>query len=630
MPDNVAIWRQKMEVGMRKWWSWGLWLLLLLSLINVGEVQAQKSFYWQRLDVEITVNEDGTFWVEETHVLNFSGGTFTSGYRNIDLSRVGEITDVSVEEGGRTYERSQSESPYTFRTTYEEGDLYIYWYFPPTEGSATYTLRYLVRDTIRYYEEGDQLWWKAVPSDLDARVQESRVTVSLPVEAERAEAYGIDAEVRGGDTATVTFEALEPVNPGEEFEVRVQFPSGVVAGEAPPWQQREDFQEQYGDVITLVTIFGSLFLLVLGVAALIFLWYVKGRDPQLEIPADILPQPPSADPPGVVGTLVDEKADMEDIVATLVDLARRGYLIFEEAQTKGIFGTINREFTFRRTDKPQEELQPYERAIIDGVLGGRESRRLDDLREKFYKKVPGIQKQLYETLVERGYFPASPSSVRTRYSLLGGLILVGGILLSVAFACLLSSWASGAAFCPGAAIALLGVLMLVLAQFMPHKTQEGKELALKWKAFKRYLEDLERYADLQEATELFEKYLPYAIAFGMESTWVNKFTRLPSDVFVPLPTWYRPYYAPGRGAGRGSMAPGGGGRSGGGLPSLNEASEGLSGGLQSMSDGLISMLNTASSTFSSTPSSSSSGGGGWSGGGGGGGGGSGGGGGGFG
>ncbi|MFP4345204.1 MAG: DUF2207 family protein [Anaerolineales bacterium] len=614
---------------MQKWRSWGLCLLLLLSMLHVGEVHAQKSFYWQRLDVEITVNEDGTFWVEETHVLNFSGGTFTFGYRNIDLRRIGDITNVSVEAEGRSYERSQSEAPYTFRTTIEDGDLYIYWYFPPTEGRATYTLRYLVRDTVRYYEEGDQLWWKAVPSDLDARVQESRVTVNLPVEAERAEAYGIDAEVRGAATAMVTFEALEPVNPGEEFEVRVQFPSGVVAGEAAPWQQREDFQDQYGDAITLLTLFGSLFLLVLGAAGLIFLWYVKGRDPQLEIPADILPQPPSADPPGVVGALVDEKVDMEDIVATLVDLARRGYLIFEEEQKKGIFNTTNREFTFRRTEKSRTDLEPYEGQLIDAVLGGRESRRLDDLREKFYKKVPGIKKRLYETLVERGYFPASPNSVRGRYSALGGLILVVGILLSVALSCLLSSWVEGAAFCPGGAIGLLGVLMLVLAQFMPHKTREGKELALKWKAFKRYLEDLERYTDLQQATELFEKYLPYAIAFGMERSWVNKFTRLPTDTFVPLPTWYRPYYAPGRSTGRGSMAPGGSGRSGGGLPSLNEASEGLSGGLQSMSDGLISMLNTTSSTFSSTPSSSGSGGGGWSGGGGGGGGGSGGGGGGF-
>ena len=48
---------------------------------------------------------------------------------------------------------------------------------------------------------------------------------------------------------------------------------------------------------------------------------------------------------------------------------------------------------------------------------------------------------------------------------------------------------------------------------MPRKTEAGAEAAAKWKAFRRYLDDIEKYENLNESREIFDRYLPFTVAF---------------------------------------------------------------------------------------------------------------------
>ena len=72
---------------------------------------------------------------------------------------------------------------------------------------------------------------------------------------------------------------------------------------------------------------------------------------------------------------------------------------------------------------------------------------------------------------------------------------------------------------------------------MPRKTPAGAEAAAKWRAFRNYLDSIERYEKLDEAQGIFDRYLPYAIAFGLESSWVDKFSRVPTA--SPTLVWRR-------------------------------------------------------------------------------------------
>ncbi|SKF62256.1 Predicted membrane protein (DUF2207) [Mycobacteroides abscessus subsp. abscessus] len=72
-------------------------------------------------------------------------------------------------------------------------------------------------------------------------------------------------------------------------------------------------------------------------------------------PVAVAFRPPKGARPGEIGTLIDEKADLKDVTATLVDLAVRGHMRFEQIDKK------NQKFTRLRG---KDELAPYESKLM--------------------------------------------------------------------------------------------------------------------------------------------------------------------------------------------------------------------------------------------------------------------------
>lgn len=606
---------------------------------NIASAQS-KSLEWLRWDVDVTINTDGTFRVVETQEVAFIGGPFTFGFRNIPMDQVESITDIVVREGDTIYSDSRSESPNTYYTSFSGDELVINWFYPSTENlTRVWTIEYTVSGGLILFEDGDQLFWKAVPPNHDFPIGSSTVVVHLPpgatIDANMPLAsYGTAAfqpEV-SFDGTQVSFFSSGPIAAGDEFEVRVQWPHGIVQAQAPAWQAEWEQERAWdeGGRQTLNLLFGAAGVLLLfgGPVLLYLLWMLRGRDPKVGVVPTHLSEPPSDLEPGLAGTLVDEKADMEDIVATMVDLARRGVIEMEELKTTRLLGGKSTNFRFRLLGETTG-LRPYERTLVSRMFGGKQEIKLTDLREKFYSSVSDLQRELYDETVAEGFFRTSPKKVRARFTGLGiaGLVLSAGIGF-----CVLGAFGSriDALWCPFISLGITSIGMIIVGQAMPAKTPVGSEEKAKWEAFKKYIERIEDYTELEAATEQFDKYLPYAIAFGLEHSWVNKFSRVPS---TPMPGWYMPY-GMGR-AGRGGPIRAGG-RSRGGAqtggsgdlrgeratpgPSLDGMAEGLGSGLSGMATGLTSMLNTTARTFRSSPSSSGSsgsfsGGGGFSGGG---------------
>jgi hypothetical protein len=258
--------------------------------------------------------------------------------------------------------------------------------------------------------------------------------------------------------------------------------------------------------------------------------------------------------------------------------------------------------------------------------------RLSDLKEKFYSKLPGIKSAMYDAVTEEGFFRRSPESVRSQYGCLGVVVLGLAFGLGVVFMVLFSNL-TGAAILPGVGLGATAVGLLILSRYMPRKTDKGAEAAARWQAFKNYLKNIDRYSDLEAQKEIWDRWLPYAIAFGVENDYIRKFESVQAPApgwYIPAPTMYGPYRRgyydrPWVGPRTGTGTPGGGpvftgGGFGGGGGGLGDMSRGMGGGLTAMSAGLGAMLTGASTAMTSRPASSSSGsgwsGGGWSGGGG--------------
>jgi uncharacterized membrane protein len=310
---------------------------------------------------------------------------------------------------------------------------------------------------------------------------------------------------------------------------------------------------------------------------------------------------------------------MEDVLATVVDLARRKAISITEVEEKG-FLRHSTDFVYRR-EREDVALRPYEQELISAMFGSDDEVRLSDLKNKFYNKLPGIKKKMYADVVQADLFPRNPQSVRHQFGCLAILGIIASVIVSVV---LLSAFGylTPAAVLPGIGLAITAIGLLILARFMPRKTTSGAEAAARWEAFKRYLKDIDQYADMDEQKPIWDRWLPYAIAFGVDKQYIRQFEAVDAPApgwYIPSPTLYGPYhrryYETSSGEGP-SVDMGGGTRVGRGSPGggLSSASRGMGASLAGMSVGLGTMLSSAGSTFTSRPSSSSSGGG-WSGGG---------------
>lgn len=610
-------------------------VLALIMLAGQTAAAQTRSVFWERWDVAID-NIDTTnnrFDVVEVYDIRFDG-TFRFGSAVIPDERLEQITNIRVYEDGRLLRESCSEEPGTYCVTnVVEGTSIVYYFQQPiTDGSQTFRLEYTVVGALRVYEDGDQLWWTAIPEDhFGFSIGSSTITVELPDGFGPREGidpvvtYGAPGEisVRG---ETVTAVATRQIGGNEAFEIRVQYPhdpdARIAAWQADFDAQRE-FDENVRPLIDVGLIAVSLLVAIGGPLGVFAIYYSRGRDPEVGPVPEFLAEPPSDLPPAVVGTLVDERADTRDVLSTLIHLGSRGYLVIEENRTENNlfgFGSSSSEFVFKRTNKDMSDLRSFERIIMQRVFGGSMEKSMSDLKDKFYVHMDNLKDDLYQELVDRELFTSKPSTTRGLWSGIGVAIIGMAALIGfLAFGGLESI--SGALLCFPAAIGLTGIVAAAAGQYMPAKTRKGAEEAAKWNAFREWMRNLDKYSDAEQVAAHFDRYLAYAIAFGMDRSWVQRFSKVNA---TPVPTWYFPTYWGGyysRGYRAGTPI----GRAGDGMPSaqdvlpgelaqaggsgfsLDDMSTGLAGGLDSISNGLTEMLDSASRTLTSQPQQASSG-----------------------
>jgi uncharacterized membrane protein YgcG len=611
----------------------------LLMLVGMSSLTAQsRTLVWKRWDVRIDQVDTtrNRFTVTESYDIDFSG-SFRFGSAVIPLTNLENITEVQVFEAGQLLRSScGGETPATYCAENTTDGLSIIYYFrqPITDSSQQFQISYVVEGALRIYEGGDQLWWTAIPPDhFGFPINNSTITAVMPTGyapregIDPVETYGVPASVNVAGT-TITATANQPLAGDESFEIRVQYPHNPdarIPGWQPAFDQRRTFEEGAKPLIDLGVIALSILLGLGGLLGIYALWYTRGRDPQIGPMPTYLTEAPTDLRPAVVGSLLDEKADMRDVIAILMDMARRGYVVMEESQTEGLFGLGRKSnFVFKRTDKPLDDVATFEKRLMTSLFATGMERTLESLRNSFYVVVPLLQNDLYAALVEEKLFTTSPQSTRSMWTGLGVLLLVvAGLGLFLAGSA--SELLTQSLFCLPLAVGTVGFLALIVGQHMPAKTRKGAEDAAKWRAFREYLQNLEKYAEVEEAAQRFDEYLPYAIVFGLDRAWLRRFSQVQS---VPVPTWYYPTYLGGPYHGGyaagtplhrppmgGSGLPGELASAPGGAGSLNDMSRNLAGGLENISNGLTNMLDSAARVMTSQPQSSGSGGG-WSGGGG--------------
>jgi uncharacterized membrane protein YgcG len=626
--------------------------LVGMTALSVSVAHAQsKSVVVERRDAEMLLHPDGHVDVVETWVVNFQGGPFRYAFRTIPFNRISSLQFRGVSENGQAYQRSGGEIPNTFEVTSDAGERTLTWYFEPTTNATrTFELRYTLYDALRVYDEGDQFWWKFVESERGYPIQSARVKMQLPSEFPPNQILAttyVNGQARSG-TDIVNGSAVNfsggPFADGTEWEIRVQFPHGAVTQSKQAWQVRDDqivaaqeLAAQRAQRFTFYSMLATLLVLVGGALGLLLLWFVQGRDVAVPAPAEFLNAPPDAPPgsgkvltPALAGTLIDEEANVRDVLATLIDWAQRGVIKIRALPQGAKTPDPNDDYVFERLNNAPPLTHPYERELMQRLFQGETSRNMRTIREKFTNALDSMFDNLYNELRADGYFAARPDRVRGQYRSIAWLLLVMLCPAAFLFQILASQiiaedmFFALPALAPWFALGVILIALMVLARYLPRKTRAGSQAAARWNAFRRYLENVEKYTNVAAAQEQFEKYLPYAIAFGIDKTWVEKF----AAVDTPAPKWYIP--PPSAGASHGSPSgtssstatrPGpfsgsastntsgsaspASSSSPAPAPSLNRAASGAFTSLNNISASFFSMLNTTATTFvASNPSSS--------------------------
>jgi uncharacterized membrane protein len=506
--------------------------LVTTFLVLATPVAAQRSLAIPRFDTRIVVLRDGTIDVTERIEAEFTG-SWNGIYRVVPVKyRTPQGFNWSI----RLDLVSATDSDGTpLRTeTSREGHSIKYKMWVPGAENATRTvvLRYRASNALRFFEEHDELYWNATGDEWDVALGMVTAEVFLPDGAAglRAAAfngaYGAterEAEVTVG-AKDVRFRMPRPLAFREGLTVVVGWDKGLVR-EPTRADRAAGFLSDNWPL-------GIPFLVLAG---MLRLWWRKGRDPK-ELPIVVRYEPPEGLTPAEAGTLTDETVDMRDVTATVVDLAVRGFLRIEETEEKQFFGFIStEEFTFHRL-RPEFDwvtLAPHERRVLAGIFeDGSASVKLSDLKDEFYTHLPGIQKGVMDRLLEKRLFRSNPATTKTKWVFagigLGMLLAFGGSALSAALSLTPVPFL--------VAGVLSAIIVIVIGVFMPARTVTGARTLERVLGFGEFLErvDRQRFEAVEKTPEMFERFLPYAMAFGVEQKWAKGFR----DIYTQPPQWY--------------------------------------------------------------------------------------------
>jgi uncharacterized membrane protein YgcG len=488
----------------------------------------------QKFSAEIFVQPDSTINVTETIEANFVGA-WHGLYRTIPIEYVTPQgfnyslfvkLDGATDDNGHTLKVESSRERHYLKLKIYVDDA--------TDAVRTIVLHYRVTNALKYFEDHDELYWNVTGDEWDVPIEDAGAQILLPPHA-----TGIRATEFTGSVGSRAQNA-DVVTSDNSVNVSMQRPLGfhegltVVVG----WDKGFVTPPTTGDLISqFLQSNWPLFFPIPVFLFMFWLWYTRGRDPRVG-PVAVQYAPPDGMTPAEAGTLVDDSADMRDITASIVDLAVRGYLTIEEKESQHLMGLIsNKEYVFHMKKQASEwkGLKPHELLLLAGLFsnGTAQSMPLSTLQNEFYRKLPGIKDAIFDELMERSYFQHRPDYVRGGY-VAGGVMV--GALLFVAGGALSKNM--GMAVTPFFVAAIVSAAIIAgFGWFMPARTAEGAKAVAGVLGFEDFLTHVEAdHMDrIAQTPETFEKFLPFAMALGVEKKWSGAF----KNIYSQPPSWYQ-------------------------------------------------------------------------------------------
>lgn len=536
-------------------------------------------------DSEIWVHADSTMTVRETITVVAEGQSIKRGiYRDFPTTyedRFGNKIVVgfdvlSVLRNGQTEPHHTERRSNGIRLYIGDKDVFI------PKAQHVYTIEYRTNRQLGHFEDFDELYWNVTGNGWDFEIERAGARVHLPEGAGVLEHAGYTG--RQGATGQdfridlrgdgILYETTRPLNKREGLTIAVSWPPGFVAR---PTQAQELAYLINDNSILIAGLIG----LGLLTAYYLVVWVFVGQDPK---GGSIVPHydPPKGFSPAAARYVNRMGFDNKTFTAAIVSLAVKGAIRITEYSDKS--------YGLEKTGT-ESHLSPGERAAYRKLFS--HGRKSIELKQKNHKKLRAAQKALQEWLrteFEKVYFIRNTAffvpGVVLSLAAMGLVAVAADEPFGAAFICLwLSFWtiaiyylgrqvwlswktslATGsllgmakalvvtAVALPffggevfgltflvqttslgGAAIiVIIQVINMVFYHLLKAPTRLGRRMMDQLEGFADYLSvaeaDRMNFHNPPERTpELFERFLPFALALGVEQAWSEQFADVLSE-----------------------------------------------------------------------------------------------------
>lgn len=555
-----------------------------LAALLLAAPAAAKSYAHPLIEQRFTIRANGDVDVEDVRSYRFDGSF--------------SFATLTIREGGRHGARrveyagvwdADSGARQVSAVSRDSKGATIRWSYQAQDGTRRFLIRYRLIGAVSRHPGAAQFYWKVV-EDEHAPIAHLRVTVVPPAPSPTLFKVLVHTRASPGtmqfaaDLSRMTF-ALDAVPRDTFVEARVLMDPAVFP--ALPVDPSETYQgildEEtrnagrelwVGQLLSLGGRFGDLAALALTAVMVWYFWrtYTRyGREPEVRYDAIYEREPPREIPPAVVPAILTQGAQDNALIArsfaaTLLDLARRGYLeVAEQEERSGLLGLGHKETVrFTLTAKGRQaladpaRLEPIEAEVLQVVFRevaeGGESVTAEEIqawgrafrgrKSNFLLFVEGWGPTL-RAWFEKTYFPIDDRSSEKQK---GRFIAwdVGYVFLAIVMTFFIVPVLASSG-------STLGVLLLVLpvpvavvlgvaaAKSLSRRTPEAALEVRRWGNFAKFMSDFSAMKDAPATlVHLWDQYLVYAVALGVADRLLENLKMLASqrgEAFA-MPVWY--------------------------------------------------------------------------------------------
>ncbi len=400
-------------------------------------------------------------------------------------------------------------------------------------GVYTYEIGYRTTHMLGFFDDHDELYWNVTGNGWDFPIDEASATVRLPDAVNksdvRVQAYtgpygssGRDYASEVDPDAVASVRATRLLNAREGLSVVVSWPKGVI--DEPTAAQRFKFllSQNRGLLVALAGTAGALGILFVS-------WLRVGRDPP---PGVVMPlyEPPSDMSPASLRYIAKMRYDKGALSTATLNLAVKGFVTI--AARGG-------DYSLQRTKKAADNsLAPGEAVLLIKLFARGNNLSLKNDNHAVIGAARKAHLQTLRRYHHKRFFLDNASYLVPAIALVIGTLIVTRLMDE-------QTTATGIVF----AIGFLGIALFWWLLKTP--TPLGRKLLDKVDGFRMYLEfaekdELHLKNPPEETPELFERYLPYALALDVEQPWAERFADVLKKAAREDGTAYRPNWYSGR------------------------------------------------------------------------------------